>query len=707
MKLEIIEIKNFKGLREVEFRPGTFGCLVGENNAGKSSVLQAITWGLSRSGQLPLALFYNQTAPVEFRMTFSGVTEAHLRRLAAEHRAKIAELVIDASLVLIVRYPPDDKPVTMVLRKTPNEARYHESAIGNVLAGKRAPGVRSAVAEAYPELVDGLEPSANIGTAKAHLAAKIAELPANQFSMIEGALPTGAAASITNLLPEAIYIPAVKNLHDDLKTTQTTPFGRLIGLLLEEMQPALNQINESLTNLNRMLNRIQGTGGVIDERHDRVQNLERRIEEFLQSNFPSIKLELSVPPPELRAILNSAQIFVDDGSRDLVDNKGDGIKRSLTFALLQTYVAYRDEAGGQQVGEAEDAPARRPLLFMFEEPELYLHPRSQKVLFNTLAKISDDNQVIVTTHSPLFFAPGVTASFVRVAKQTAQPKPIGRLFPIEFSLQPDNAEVFRLARFENADAAFFSRRVVLIEGESDDAFCKHVAKLLQPEWCFDTHGIAVVRVSGKGNFRKFRNFFEAFGLDVKILADLDAIFEGYEHLSAPAALLELRAVALQSIDQRIQTLGIRAEPAARHIKNEVHTQSWRDRYGQAKQALRQVQQTGSVSAEAIALIDGLFTWEQRIARVKACSEDQTARAFLTPLLDGLRATGICVLSRGAIEDYYPAGATGNQKPAKALHAISLLTTAADAGQLSTPLEAGRPCELSGIFAELFRPAEMA
>ena len=40
MNLEKIAIENFKGLKAEIFEPGRFTCLVGENNAGKLSVLQ-------------------------------------------------------------------------------------------------------------------------------------------------------------------------------------------------------------------------------------------------------------------------------------------------------------------------------------------------------------------------------------------------------------------------------------------------------------------------------------------------------------------------------------------------------------------------------------------------------------------------------------------------------------------------------------------
>ena len=189
-----------------------------------------------------------------------------------------------------------------------------------------------------------------------------------------------------------------------------------------------------------MLNRIVDGEATIDRRHQKVKDLESLVETFLRENFPQAKLELQIPPPELKAILNAAQIFVDDGSKDLIDHKGDGIKRSLTFALLQTYVHH---LSGRQVNPEADAPAPQPLIFLFEEPELYLHPRSQKVLFNTLGKIADEHQVIVTTHSPLFFAPGVTAAFVRVAKKATLPKPVGELFRVQFDLDPTDAEAFR------------------------------------------------------------------------------------------------------------------------------------------------------------------------------------------------------------------------------------------------------------------------
>ncbi len=385
-------------------------------------------------------------------------------------------------------------------------------------------------------------------------------------------------------------------------------------------------------------------------------------------------------------------------THDLIDNKGDGLKRSLTFALLRAYVQKQktNDTSGQ-------GPAARPLLFLFEETELYLHPKSQRMLFDTLSDISELYQVVVTTHSPIFFAPGITASFVRVAKKDASPKPLSILNPVNFKLDQASAEVFRLAKFDNAEAAFFSGRVVLFEGESDDAFCRHLSKFFDPLWNFDQKNVAMVRVLGKGNFSKFRKFFNLFGIEVKLVADLDALFEGYNHLGAASTTDLIRDAALKKIDERIAALGEIAEPASRQIIDRVNQYTWREKYVSAKAALRTLQKTQIINEQILCSIDELFTWEREIVRVSVCRKDAIAAAALVPVLDDLRAQGICILSKGAIEDYYPNGVSSSgPKPERAIVAASLICNADQAKALSDPLATGRAPKLLEVFQELFR-----
>lgn len=701
MKIERIEISNFKGLKGANFNPKSFTCLVGENNSGKSSVLQSIVNVLNRPGNLPDSVFYDISEPVTLKCVFSDISERDLDRLAEEHKTKIEPLIEDGRFSIVVRYRCNEKVDLKIIKKIPIENRFKDDFINDIFKNKKGDAVCEVVAQNYAEWIEECPDGVNITQAKEYIRSKIRQLPPESFQLDEGPLPSGISASITAFLPEAIYIPAVKNLGDEVKTAQSTSFGRLLALLLEDISPDLDRFNTALTELKKLLNRVMEDGVEVDNRHTKVRDLEKIVEDFLGENFPKVKVELQIPPPELKAILNTAQIFIDDGSKDLIDHKGDGIKRSLTFALLRTYVHQMEK---RKAVAGEDVSSR-PLCFLFEEPELYLHPRSQRVLFDTLDSISKEHQVIVTTHSPLFFAPGVTASFVRLSKQDASPKPIGIMHPVDFRLDPEQADNFRLARFENADAGFFSSRIVLFEGESDDFFMRHISKGINPEWDFDRANIALIRVGGKGNFKKFRKFFACFGIDIIVIADLDALFDGFEHLCASEACNRMRDEIIAFIDKRIIEKGIKPETTSERIKRKIIKESWKCRYESAKEALRECQANGSVTPTIIEKIDGLFIWEQADARVKAVLEDEESSNAIVPLLDALRSEGICILHNGSIEDYYPEGVpVSGPKPERALKAVQLLSEREAMLNLSKPLMEGRITELEEILGVVFKSA---
>ena len=137
MRLERISINNFKGIQSQSFEPSKFSCLVGENNAGKSTVMQAIVYGLNRPSQLSESHFYDPTAPVIFELQFSGVGPLHIARLAEEAQQKIAALVTDGALSLRVLYAPGEKVAVTVLRRVPVDPRFLGEAIDEAFKGKK------------------------------------------------------------------------------------------------------------------------------------------------------------------------------------------------------------------------------------------------------------------------------------------------------------------------------------------------------------------------------------------------------------------------------------------------------------------------------------------------------------------------------------------------------------------------------------------
>ena len=214
----------------------------------------------------------------------------------------------------------------------------------------------------------------------------ITQLTAEQLTSDDIPLPTGSDNSIRSLLPEPVYIPAVKDLGDELKTKESASFGKLLNILLDVIEDDLSDETEIFESLRGKLNRVvNDDGNVVDERMDRVKQIETTIQNNLQETFRNVIVELEIPSPNIKSVLSNATIVADDGVRGPVDNKGDGFKRAIAFSILRSYVQLSQDNKWKR--DPDDVrPTREKFLFLFEEPELYLHPQAQNILFRGLSQ---------------------------------------------------------------------------------------------------------------------------------------------------------------------------------------------------------------------------------------------------------------------------------------------------------------------------------
>ena len=134
---------------------------------------------------------------------------------------------------------------------------------------------------------------------------------------------------------------------------------------------------------------------------------------------------------------NEIEVIVDDGVATSISNKGDGIKSLITLAILKN----RRVLSGASI-------------IAIEEPESHLHSGAIHNLADVINKISDKNQVIVTTHNPLFVQQNNVSSNIIVDAGTARAaKNIAEIRDILGVLPSDN---LRNSRF-----------VIVVEGEDD------------------------------------------------------------------------------------------------------------------------------------------------------------------------------------------------------------------------------------------------
>lgn len=94
-----IHIKNFRSIIDEKFILSDFTALVGYNNGGKSNILTAIKWLLSKF-TLSKEDFYDLKKTIEIVGKISGINEILLEKLESKHRVKIEPYIINETILI-------------------------------------------------------------------------------------------------------------------------------------------------------------------------------------------------------------------------------------------------------------------------------------------------------------------------------------------------------------------------------------------------------------------------------------------------------------------------------------------------------------------------------------------------------------------------------------------------------------------------------
>ncbi|APW61558.1 ATP-dependent nuclease [Paludisphaera borealis] len=739
MKLSEVCVKNYKGLRDVTVPLSQFACVIGHNNAGKSTLLQSLILFIEGKKLTP-SHYYDTNQEIIVAVTITDVSEDDLQLVVNEdHRERLRAGLTDSSLKLVRRYGIDGSSKLRWKVAVPKDERFQTASIDALLKGKKpSTSFAEEVEGVYPELSGKLGARPNQSHVRELISELVRSLPAEDMLVDETELPTGYDASVRALLPEPIYIPAVKDFSDDIKTKESTSFGKIIGILLNAIAPELSEADEAFKLLNKKLNiLLLPNGTTSDDRLDAVQRIESMVRSLVREHFPAVDIELQIPPPEIKTILSSARILVDDGVKGELEAKGDGLRRSVAFAILRGIAQLkRDPSFNPQVKKTNAG-----FLLLFEEPELYLHPKAQRVLFDALRVISETDQVLVSTHSPLFFSHRCTETFIKMVKTQGEvgQKPFGQALQVDLSKLDDKAS-FQLLSFELNDYAFFSRTIVLVEGDTDHLVFPHMAKVLNPTWCVDREDISICRVHGKGNIPRYTKFLKSLQVRVVVLADLDCLLEGFDRLGGSEACSKLRNQLLARIDK---VLAKEIEEGDFGEDAEELRQQLIER-GTADLAISNLSQLAqrkiiSMSTSPIKkgqwddLIDkfnrvlsgeGTFEdlkrsgdafFDKQIAKnrqlVLERGDDPETERLKHSVLISLRESDIFLLSRGSIEKYLPSHISGRDKTSKALTFCETVCERDDilslCDEVPTNAEGGVQNELECLFSRIFTNAQQS
>lgn len=676
MQLTQLSITNYRALKDVTIPLSRFGCLIGENNSGKSSILQALSLFFS-GPKLSSINFYDESKPIRIAVRIEGIDDTNLARLAIEHRTRVAGIVKGGCLVLVRMFDINGKSPLLYNALTATEERFSVDSISALVKGQR-PGQTfvSKVVQVFPELNGKIDSSMSQDAIKQKIQDFADSLPDEQKTATDQPLPTGFDKSIIAMLPDPIYIPAVKDLADDIKTTESTPFGKILAILLRAVESKLPDAQKLFEELNSKLNLVQQPdGSVVDERLDEVKLIETTVQKYVRESFASVALHITIPPPELKTVFSSARIYANDGVDGLIDSKGDGLRRAIVFSILRSYVelntklALTPTEDSDQVAPQQVEPAPPSYLLLFEEPELFLHPKAQHILFDALKVFAKEHHVLVTTHSPMFFGPGATETFVKLQKIMSAEvggKPYTQAQPIVLS-DMNAKDQFQIICFENNNAAFFAETVVLVEGDSDYLLMPHIAKTLNPIWDVSHVPLVFIRITGKGNIRRYRGFFTRFGVRVPVIADLDLLVNGFDHLAPNDAVKTARDSLLTKVDELIAACTYVLNPTTNAALDAYGSGELRSLWLRVRQCESAIK-AGTCSQDALNhAVEQFFSWQRKSDRLDILqnSTDAEMLRLKWQLLGMLRSSDVYILERGAIEQYYSSSIIGADKPSKA------------------------------------------
>ncbi len=121
--------------------------------------------------------------------------------------------------------------------------------------------------------------------------------------------------------------------------------------------------------------------------------LANTIQSTVASFLPSVKsVELkSRRESRYRSLRRDVEIIVDDGNLTKLERKGDGVQSLVALALMR-------HASEQSEDDVSTVIA-------IEEPESHLHPRAVHELRAVIEALAEKNQVVLSSHSPLFVNP--------------------------------------------------------------------------------------------------------------------------------------------------------------------------------------------------------------------------------------------------------------------------------------------------------------
>lgn len=338
MFLKEAKIKNFRSIKDVSISFDDTTMLIGENNAGKTTVLDAIRMGLykasGRSSFDDYDFFMDTTTKTPKESEGISIILVFEERHNGEWEGTINDIFME-----IIQFIDDEK-ASIILE---TGASFNE-VTGDIESKNRF-------------LNEKYEP-------------------------IEGRAQN-LVSRFLQLTP-IFYLQALRDIKNTFSATSPL-WGRFMkkaSIPQDELEVIKNQIEQLNTkiisndnNLTNLLNELQKIQKVMD---------------FQGENLVSI----NAVPLKTWDLLSKSQVVLNNGTSSIdfpLDKHGQGTQSVTAILLFKAYINILLDEISSEMAEA---------ILTLEEPEAHLHPQATRALYKSIEEIHC--QKIITTHSPYF-----------------------------------------------------------------------------------------------------------------------------------------------------------------------------------------------------------------------------------------------------------------------------------------------------------------
>ena len=518
MNIKSVHIKNFRAIQNELLYFDKLTALIGPNGSGKSSFLYALD-SFFNNTTIKESDFYNNDTNQEITITitFENISE----NIKTEFKKYIKNNELKIEKVIIIK---DNKI----------EQNYHGLSwqieefykIKNASNKNETMQKYDVIKLKYPNLEQNCKSKKGVLDALDKYeednmdACTLVRDDAKMFEY------TTVGISYINDHIQFIHIPAV---HDAEKEATESTRSRLSQLVDIAVRNKLEQ-NEEFKELKE-----EFQSQIIDniKNNNQLSELSNALTVRMNEFAMNSKIDISFEDMNFKISLPSVIVnMVEDGYKSLVKNTGHGLQRIFIMTILQAIYKHEES-------DKKDIKESTTLVLGIDEPELYQHPNRQRHMYKILCQLTNEQnltynlQMVYNTHSSHFVGINIINQIRIIRKiqhdNTRSTKIINvKLGELVDKLNKINKSDFSvdnvIARLHSIEThwikeGFFSKGVVLVEGDSDRAAIIETAKLSDID--FDDQDVSIIPCHTKNDLGKALTIFRELKIPAYVIWDND------------------------------------------------------------------------------------------------------------------------------------------------------------------------------------------